>query len=604
MAELSGLSTITESPSNDKIRVTKRKLDDAFHVLDGAVNHSETSVRPTPPKRSNTIKSLYSTLAKYGIKTKEPSSAVSAELELTKRTPHLSAILSRAASKTKSTFTFRFSSNSPSPAPLLSTTAEYRPSSLPSFLSRLGTYKLSTYANKPTAIDAVAASKCGWVNDGKDRLVCGLCNASWVVAGREGLSRDAANTLLEKQRVSLVEAHKNGCPWKTRQCDDAIYCIPLMAPGAMIRELQGRAAALEPTAKDILIKHPLTATQLNALRSTVASYSPPNPPPQTASKDVSMESHQEALLPSETPLLAALFGWSLVPPAPPPTLRRASTMRSASGPPSPALSRASSVSLPRTPPRQKTPAPSNPTTAAPSTSTPISATPRPLSDLSFRIPSTLMNKPENTLLQCELCQRRIGLWAFSTRKLVVNGEGDTPSSPVTEINSTFGIPGTPSTRPKKPLPQRAFDLLKEHRSYCPYTVKSTVIPSLSSPPQATTNIPATPSRSSLYITSGSSTSISQITSRSSLERSSSGIPVPGAVEGWRAVLMVVLRYGMAEKQRMEYNFLTTSRDPEQNAGASGRDEDAMDVDNVKAMVSGVKARGGKDLLRYVKGLLG
>lgn len=29
----------------------------------------------------------------------------------------------------------------------------------------------------------------------------------------------AANTLTEKQRISLIEMHKDGCPWKTRQCD-------------------------------------------------------------------------------------------------------------------------------------------------------------------------------------------------------------------------------------------------------------------------------------------------------------------------------------------------------------------------------------------------
>ena len=109
-----------------------------------------------------------------------------------KSTPHLTAILTRAASKTKDTFSFKFPTHTHnSPAPTLPATAEYRPSSLPSFLSRLATYKLTTYANKPSSIDAVAASKCGWINDGKDRLVCGLCNASWVVVGREGLNRDA-----------------------------------------------------------------------------------------------------------------------------------------------------------------------------------------------------------------------------------------------------------------------------------------------------------------------------------------------------------------------------------------------------------------------------
>jgi len=92
------LATISESESpsanESRIRSTKvlmliqavnreppltfcfqRKLDDAFHVLDNAVNHNEKgfeeSERPPPPKRSNTIRSLYSTLAKYGIKSRE-----------------------------------------------------------------------------------------------------------------------------------------------------------------------------------------------------------------------------------------------------------------------------------------------------------------------------------------------------------------------------------------------------------------------------------------------------------------------------------------------------------------------------------------------------
>jgi hypothetical protein len=71
-----------------------------------------------------------------------------------------------------------------------------------SLLERLATYKLNTYANKPPAIDALSAAKCGWVNDGKDRLVCGVCRVSWVLAGREGMKRDAgmsSSILLQKR---------------------------------------------------------------------------------------------------------------------------------------------------------------------------------------------------------------------------------------------------------------------------------------------------------------------------------------------------------------------------------------------------------------------
>ena len=28
-----------------------------------------------------------------------------------------------------------------------------------------------------------------------------------------------ANALVEKQRAALVDNHKSGCPWKSKQCD-------------------------------------------------------------------------------------------------------------------------------------------------------------------------------------------------------------------------------------------------------------------------------------------------------------------------------------------------------------------------------------------------
>lgn len=176
---------------------TKRKLD-AFHSLDQAVE------APPPAKRPHTARSLYATLAKYGVKPKQPNPHIGS---LSKSTPHLTAILTRAATRTRKALPFTFSSTPPPPLPA---TAEYRPSSIPSFLARLATFKLVTYANKPPQLDAVAASKCGWINDGKDRLVCGLCGVSWVVAGREGMSRDAG----EDRQVG------SGCAPADRPCSE------------------------------------------------------------------------------------------------------------------------------------------------------------------------------------------------------------------------------------------------------------------------------------------------------------------------------------------------------------------------------------------------
>ena len=109
--------------------------------------------------------------------------------KLSKSAPNLAAILSRTASRTRKAIPIRLGSKlTQNSSPSLS---DYRPSSTTSFLSRLSTYKLSTYGNKPSAIDAVAAAKCGWINEGKDRLVCGLCGVSWVVASRDGMTREA-----------------------------------------------------------------------------------------------------------------------------------------------------------------------------------------------------------------------------------------------------------------------------------------------------------------------------------------------------------------------------------------------------------------------------
>jgi hypothetical protein len=110
---------------------------------------------------------------------------------LSKSAPHLVALLSRSATHARKINPFKPPVSSSAVIKSSNATSEYRPSSTASFLARLSTYKLTTYANKPSAIDAVAAAKCGWMNEGKDRLLCGICNISWILASKEGLNRDA-----------------------------------------------------------------------------------------------------------------------------------------------------------------------------------------------------------------------------------------------------------------------------------------------------------------------------------------------------------------------------------------------------------------------------
>ena len=145
------------------------------------------------------------------------------------------------------------------------------------------------------------------------------------------------------------------------------------------------------------------------------------------------------------------------------------------------------------------------------------------------------------MLQCKMCLRRLGLWAFA------------PST--TENHSS-----QPSSRPP-----RQFDLLREHRPTCPYVAKSTPLATLPHHSSVTSpNIPhLSRARTSLSLddASSSSTSVAKEGLRRTASflsnlRSSSHSRTPSLpsllqdmnlVEGWRAVYNTVMRYGMAER---------------------------------------------------------
>jgi len=154
----------------------------------------------------------------------------------------------------------------------------------------------------------------------------------------------------------------------------------------------------------------------------------------------------------------------------------------------------------------------------------------------------------DTLLQCTLCQRRIGLWTFlpdpSIIKLTSGGSTDPPTS-----------------TSQRTIRQRQFDLLHEHRSYCPYVVRSTTIPTLPVP-------------------------LPQSELRDSDDQFQSIPHHDGtSMEGWRAVLTVILRYNWGQKYISDYNIFASK-------GESNREyEDAMEVKEVKAMIACVKSRG-------------
>ena len=110
---------------------------------------------------------------------------------------------------------------------------------------------------------------------GRDETGCWYVQAHFTTEKRIQ-ARFLANALVEKQRIQLVDMHKDGCPWKKRQCGGRftsrgpcmlisdpfflsadVYRIPLSSPAIMAKEIKTRARSLEPVLEGVEIKHPL-----------------------------------------------------------------------------------------------------------------------------------------------------------------------------------------------------------------------------------------------------------------------------------------------------------------------------------------------------------
>lgn len=70
---------------------------------------------------------------------------------------------------------------------------------------------------------------------------------------------------------------------------------------------------------------------------------------------------------------------------------------------------------------------------------------------------------KDDMLQCTLCQRRVGLWAFAPPLVAPN--------PPELVSGEPPVPTVVRT-PPSPSP-RSLDVLREHRTFCPYVIRTT-----------------------------------------------------------------------------------------------------------------------------------
>lgn len=240
------------------------------------------------------------------------------------------------------------------------------------------------------------------------------------------------------------------------------------------------------------------------------------------------ENEGDNVEPSETAALTALFGWML-PPQPTeekPTQKTPSAILSRSRASSVISLRNGRSTTPQHPPSISRRESHSPTSA----SVGLSAVP----------PSTTytpQQKRDASLLYCKMCQRRVGLWAFG-----------------------------PHAVEKGNRPQRQFDLLREHRPYCPYVVRSTIVPSFPTP--------------------GHNAVLNGANGNGSLR----GVPI----EGWRALLSIVLKakkrsfYGSSRSIATVGSVAVGEADGSTESFANAHE---MEADRVEVMVEGVKKRG-------------
>ncbi|KAJ1307550.1 hypothetical protein OPQ81_001647 [Rhizoctonia solani] len=572
---------------------------------------------PSPFKRANT--SIYSSLAKYGIHVgrrpgnnqeprssstlarlfrnrsskrqsqSQPQSPVSqSATDLTPSRPSISHPFALApntsltnklpSTPTQFTFTAPTPITSPIPVPI------YRPSSASDFLERLSTYKLSTYRDKPAAIDAVAAARCGWRNEGgKDRLACNVCGAAWIVGNATGMTREAASALIARHVTSLVQNHKSSCPWRLRQCDPSIYRLPLKGSSALVRDITKRADSLPRAVERVSLKHPLSEPELDALSAAVASVevSQEDTAPFDSATQITPSHYTGAGL-SRNAIILAMFGWEQHSPAMKQTsfssldlvrnrsssrlghTRSASAHGSGRSTPVPqgsttlerkASGSVRSVTFVDSPQRrlgkgrEHEPVPLSAIESTSGDDESIAGSheaelvhPPPRASTSRREGSGSSDgQGKDDMIQCVLCQRRVGLWTFAPPV--------PPIEPSTE--PTTSEPTAPTIVRTTPSPApRPLDVLREHRTFCPYVIRTTP----------------------LTIPSGDESSTE--------------------VEGWKAIIGIISR---SQRQESVGEASIAGSFSESGPGQKG----------VESAVSRVKRSpgGSRDLLRYVKGLL-
>ncbi|GAA6038808.1 hypothetical protein JCM8097_002904 [Rhodosporidiobolus ruineniae] len=501
---MSGLPEPSQPAPDASSRLTKRKVLDAVSALDSAFKDPGQSVAAKKRKTSSSNPPRTST-------------------------PALEAILAR-------------SSTSRSASPAAPPPASYDPTSLPSLLARLSSYRLTSFSpSKPASLSALQCALHGWKHTPatKERVECVTCGRGVVLLppAQGGWASPAGVKLREEYERALFSSraeeslHKETCPWRMRPCARSLYRLPggglgvssggrrrlLEVVAAEGREMQERGLGEMRLEVPKDVGRVMTEGGRERLVKAVQAVVEPS---SDAAADSSTAADRPRLDP--TTLLLALFGWSLSP-----ATSSSSAAISSSRPGTPSLSRSASSSS--------------------------------LSSLRSIPPSS--SSSGLPILGCGFCHRQV--LASSYLPSPASSSSDAPPSA------------------KEP---RAFDPVKQHLPFCPFVDAYAGLPTHPSPGSSAPTSPV----------------LSPLTSRAA--DAAKNNPATAILKpGWQTRLEAVLQRPLSPASAGSVSGVGPGAGAGAEEGAVGQAGEGREGGRAEGLIGSGKT---KELLTYVRTLLG
>jgi hypothetical protein len=126
------------------------------------------------------------------------------------------------------------------PCPPLPSPSTYAPYSPLPLLARLRTFSPSTFSLYiPPPLDTVQAATYGWTNHGRNSLACGVCGAKWDLSGVEEIRETKLRAEVARRLgPGLSGKHEKGCSWRVKRSPGACTTWAVLMTDTLYAQLR------------------------------------------------------------------------------------------------------------------------------------------------------------------------------------------------------------------------------------------------------------------------------------------------------------------------------------------------------------------------------